>query len=60
MIGFKAAGGIATPNEAIVYYNIVKNELGEKWLDPALFRIGASRLASGLLHELYPGKPAYF
>jgi deoxyribose-phosphate aldolase len=60
MIGFKAAGGIVTPDEAIVYYNIVKKELGEKWLDPALFRIGASRLANGLLHELYPGKPAYF
>lgn len=60
MIGFKAAGGIATPDEAIVYYNIVKKELGEKWLDPALFRIGASRLANGLLHELFPGKPAYF
>jgi len=60
MIGFKPAGGIATPEEAIVYYRIVKNLLGEKWLDPALFRIGASRLANGLLHELFPGKPAYF
>ncbi|HSO78013.1 MAG TPA: deoxyribose-phosphate aldolase [Bacteroidales bacterium] len=60
MIGFKAAGGIVSPDEAIIYYNIVKNELGEKWLDPSLFRIGASRLANGILHELYPEKPAYF
>ena len=60
MIGFKAAGGIASQEDAIVYYNIVKNVLGEKWLDPALFRIGASRLANSILRELFPDKPAYF
>ena len=60
MVGFKAAGGIATPDEAIVYYNIVKEILGEKWLCPDYFRIGASRLANSILSELYPGKPAFF
>jgi deoxyribose-phosphate aldolase len=60
MIGFKAAGGIATPDEAIVYYNIVSEILGEKWLSPEYFRIGASRLANSILSELYPGRPAFF
>lgn len=60
MIGFKPAGGIVKPDDAIVYYNIVRDVLGEKWLDPAYFRIGASRLANGILAELYPDKPAYF
>jgi deoxyribose-phosphate aldolase len=60
MIGFKAAGGISTPDEAIVYYNIVSETLGEKWLSPEYFRIGASRLANSILGELYPGRPAFF
>ena len=60
MIGFKPAGGIVTPDDALVYYFIVRNMLGEKWLDPGYFRIGASRLANNILAELYPGQPAYF
>jgi deoxyribose-phosphate aldolase len=60
MIGFKAAGGIVTSGDALVYYFIVKNMLGPKWLTPEYFRIGASRLANNILSELYPGKPAYF
>lgn len=60
MVGFKAAGGIVTPEEAIVYYNIVNNVLGEKWLCPERFRIGASRLANNILKELYPERPLYF
>jgi len=60
MVGFKAAGGIVTPEEAIVYYNIVNIVLGEKWLCPERFRIGASRLANNILKELYPEKPLYF
>ena len=60
MIGFKPAGGIVTPDEALVYYFIVRNMLGDKWLTPDFFRIGASRLANNILSELYPGKPAYF
>ncbi|MCU0457524.1 MAG: deoxyribose-phosphate aldolase [Bacteroidales bacterium] len=60
MIGFKPAGGIVTPDEALVYYFIVQNMLGKKWLTPGYFRIGASRLANNILSELYPGEPAYF
>lgn len=60
MIGFKPAGGIVTPDEAIVYYRLVKAMLGDRWLTPDYFRIGASRLANNILGELYPGKPAYF
>lgn len=60
MIGFKPAGGIVTPDEALVYYFIVQNMLGKKWLTPEYFRIGASRLANNILSELFPGKPAYF
>jgi len=60
MIGFKPAGGIVTPDDALVYYFIVRNVLGQKWLTPNYFRIGASRLANNILSLLYPGKPAYF
>lgn len=60
MIGFKPAGGIVAPDDALVYYFIVRNMLGEKWLSPEYFRIGASRLANNILTELYPGHPAYF
>jgi len=60
MIGIKSAGGIVTPDDALVYYFIVRNMLGEKWLSPEYFRIGASRLANNILAELYPGQPAYF
>lgn len=60
MIGFKPAGGIVTPDEAIVYYNIVADTLGERWLSPEYFRIGASRLANNILQELYPERPAFF
>jgi len=45
MVGLKASGGIAEPENAINYYLLVKNVLGEKWLNKDYFRIGASRLA---------------
>jgi deoxyribose-phosphate aldolase len=60
MIGLKPAGGIVTPDEAIIYYNIVRDLLGERWLSPEYFRIGASRLANNILEELYPERPAFF
>ncbi len=47
-VGFKPAGGISTPEDALLYYTLVKNILGEEWLTPELFRIGASRLAGKL------------
>jgi len=51
-VGFKAAGGIVTPADAITYYQIVKHCLGEEWLNNTLFRIGASRLANNILCEI--------
>ncbi|MCK9453219.1 MAG: deoxyribose-phosphate aldolase [Bacteroidales bacterium] len=44
-VGFKPAGGIADPETAYTYYQLVKGILGEDWLNNKLFRIGASRLA---------------
>jgi deoxyribose-phosphate aldolase len=57
-VGFKAAGGIATPADAIIYYEIVKHCLGEEWLNNTLFRIGASKLANNILTEI-SGCPSY-
>ena len=52
MIGIKAAGGISEPGDALIYYLLVKNVLGSKWLNPEFFRIGASRLADKLIDEI--------
>ena len=51
-IGFKPAGGINTVMDAITYYTIVKEVLGEKWLTNKWLRLGTSRLANMLLSEL--------
>lgn len=51
-IGFKPAGGINTVHDALVYYTIVKEILGEEWLNNGLFRLGTSRLANLLLSEI--------
>lgn len=51
-VGFKPAGGIQTGPDAATYINIVQEVLGEKWLTPQWFRIGASSLANNLLSEL--------
>lgn len=48
MVGFKASGGVRTPDDALTYYTIVKQVLGERWLDNRYFRIGASSLAGNL------------
>ncbi len=55
-IGFKPAGGIVSPDDAILYLTIVQEILGKDWLRPELFRIGASRLANNLLEKL-TGQP---
>ena len=51
-VGIKVAGGIRTPQEAVLYRTIVAQELGEEWLTPSLFRIGASRLVDALAPRL--------
>lgn len=52
MIGLKPAGGIAEPDQAILYANLVHHLLGKEWLNNHLFRIGASRLADNIVKEL--------
>ena len=51
-IGFKAAGGISTIDDALLYYTIVEETLDKEWLDSKLFRIGTSRLAATILNEI--------
>lgn len=51
-IGFKPAGGINTVDDALIYYTIVKEILGEEWLNNSLFRLGTSRLANLLLSDI--------
>lgn len=55
-VGFKAAGGVRTPEDAAVYYTIVENILGKEWLNTDLFRIGASSAANNLLSAIV-GEP---
>ena len=51
-VGFKPAGGINTVNDALIYYTIVKEILGEEWLNNQFFRLGTSRLANLLLSDI--------
>ena len=59
-IGFKPAGGINTVNDALVYYTIVKEVLGEEWLTNELFRLGTSRLANLLLSDIKGEEISFF
>lgn len=59
-VGFKAAGGISTAESAALYYSIVEEILGEEWLTPERFRIGASSLANNLLSEIEGREIKYF
>jgi deoxyribose-phosphate aldolase len=51
-VGIKPAGGISDAQTALKYYAVIKDVLGEEWLTPGLFRIGASSLANNLLTEI--------
>jgi deoxyribose-phosphate aldolase len=51
-IGFKPAGGISTAKDAIAYQTVMKEELGLPWLQPDLFRIGASSLLTDIERQL--------
>ena len=59
-VGFKAAGGIRRAEEAVQYYAIVKEVLGDEWLNQDLFRIGASSLANNLLTAMTGEETRYF
>lgn len=60
MVGFKAAGGIRTTEDALKYYTIIKEVLGEKWLDTDYFRLGASSLANVLLSDILGQETKFF
>ncbi len=51
-VGFKPAGGIGAAKTALGYLIVMKEELGRPWLDPALFRIGASSLLTDIERQL--------
>ena len=51
-IGFKPAGGMKTVEDALTYYTIVKEVLGEKWLTNQYLRLGTSSLANKILSEI--------
>ena len=59
-IGFKVAGGVRTVADVALYYNIVRKILGEEWLNPSLFRIGASSAANNLLSEMIGKTVKYY
>ncbi|MCK5136692.1 MAG: deoxyribose-phosphate aldolase, partial [Bacteroidales bacterium] len=58
-IGIKPAGGISDTQTALLYYAIVKEMLGEGWLNSERFRIGASRLANNLLADIFDKGPDF-
>lgn len=59
-IGFKPAGGINSVADAVVYYTIVKEILGEEWLSSQWFRLGTSRLTNLLLSEIEEKEISFF
>lgn len=59
-VGFKAAGGISTAEDALVYYDIVESILGQEWLCRDLFRLGVSRLGNSLMSAIEGQQIKYF
>ena len=59
-IGFKPAGGLNSVMDALIYYTIVKEVLGEKWLTNQWLRLGTSRLANLLLSEVIGEETKFF
>ncbi|XP_054608602.1 deoxyribose-phosphate aldolase [Dunckerocampus dactyliophorus] len=52
-VGFKPAGGIRTAKESLVWLMLIKEELGNDWLSPHLFRLGASSLLADIERQIY-------
>ncbi|XP_040009423.1 deoxyribose-phosphate aldolase isoform X1 [Xiphias gladius] len=52
-VGFKPAGGIRTAQESLVWLTLIKEELGNDWLCPQLFRLGASSLLADIERQIY-------
>ena len=51
-VGFKAAGGISDTKTALLYMTMIREELGRRWLEPDLFRFGASSLLGDIERQL--------
>ncbi|WP_420837184.1 deoxyribose-phosphate aldolase [Chachezhania antarctica] len=51
-VGYKPAGGISKAKDALVYLSMIKDELGDAWLSPHLFRFGASSLLGDIERQL--------
>ena len=51
-VGYKPAGGISKAKDALVYLSLMKEELGDRWLQPDLFRFGASSLLNDIERQL--------
>ena len=51
-VGYKPAGGISKAKDALVYLSLMKDELGDRWLQPDLFRFGASSLLGDIERQL--------
>jgi len=60
VVGIKPAGGIVEVGDAIVYYYLIDKLLGDDWLRPERFRLGASRLANNLLTKIMDHEVRYF
>lgn len=50
--GIKISGGVSSIEDAVMYYTLIRETLGEEWCNKELFRIGTSRLAKTLLEEI--------
>jgi len=51
-VGFKPAGGISTAKDALAWLILMREELGREWMEPALFRLGASSLLADIERQL--------
>lgn len=60
MVGIKPAGGMVSSFDAVYFYSIVEEVLGEKWLNNKWLRLGASRLADNLLSDIIGEDIKYF
>lgn len=56
MVGFKPAGGMSTIDDALTYFYIMREVLGDRWLNKDYFRVGTSRLAGKVMDELMQNK----
>jgi len=59
-VSYKPAGGIVTTEDAVKHYTLVKEILGDEWLNNTRFRFGASRLANNLLSSIEEKEVKYF